>query len=182
MIMWLKSFSQWLSGDVPRSGAESVGPDKTPVTLTRGDEPAAVMPPTEASPKSVDSAPEVPAASPTKRRSKARKYRSYPSVPSTWMQLPTLAVGDRLPIVGEQNYQAALKIVAGGRGDQGTRIRYAIACLVREPNNPQDGDAVRIDIGGRAVAICHVVKQCSFIRSSRPSSRVASTRRVAHGA
>jgi hypothetical protein len=54
-------------------------------------------------------------------------------------------------VVGEQNYQPALRRQAGGRGQEGTVKKYATACLELEPENPYDSNAVRVDIGGQTV-------------------------------
>jgi hypothetical protein len=54
-------------------------------------------------------------------------------------------------VAGEGHYQPALEAVAGGRGPEGTRLRYAVATLVREPDNPYDANAVRVDIRGHKV-------------------------------
>lgn len=80
-----------------------------------------------------------------------RSSRTHPRVPSAWTQLPTLAIGGAQQVVGEQNYQAALKRLSGGRDTEGTLNKYATACLVREPENSYDSNAVRVDIGGNTV-------------------------------
>lgn len=53
-------------------------------------------------------------------------------------------------VVGESHYQPALEAIAGPK----TPARKAFACqaqLIREPSNPYDANAVRVDIDGRTV-------------------------------
>lgn len=62
-------------------------------------------------------------------------------------QKRTRTPGCNLGIVGESNYQAALKKIAG-RGD----VRHSCyADLVLEDDNRHDSNAVRVDIEGRTV-------------------------------
>ena len=72
-------------------------------------------------------------------------------VGSTWMQTPTLAAGGERQIVGEARRQDVLEELACGRDDRGCLVRHVTAELVREPENPHDSDAVRVDVGGRTV-------------------------------
>lgn len=72
-------------------------------------------------------------------------------VGSTWMQAPTLAAGGEQQIVGEARRQDVLEALAGGRDDRGCLVRHVTAELVLEPENQYDSDAVRVDVGGRAV-------------------------------
>jgi hypothetical protein len=51
--------------------------------------------------------------------------------------------------VGESHYQEALETVAGGRTSFGVHIPLITAQLVREPTNPYDPDAVRVEADGR---------------------------------
>lgn len=74
-----------------------------------------------------------------------------PPVRSTWLQLPTLLPGGDVEVVGESHYQAALEAVSGGRTQHGAQRPYCTAQLVREPKNPHDPNAVRVDIDGRPV-------------------------------
>lgn len=53
-------------------------------------------------------------------------------------------------IVGESRRQASLERAAGGRRPEGLRI-VVIARLVLEDENPADGNAVRVEIGGEHV-------------------------------
>lgn len=53
-------------------------------------------------------------------------------------------------IVGESRYQANLLAIAGPKTDAGCEIDCE-AILHREPNNPHDGNAIRVDIAGRTV-------------------------------
>jgi hypothetical protein len=57
----------------------------------------------------------------------------------------------------EGHYQDALEAVAGGRTWFGVRHPLITAELVREPANPYDPNAVRIDAAGRPLA--HVPKE-----------------------
>jgi hypothetical protein len=76
-----------------------------------------------------------------------------PAVPAdaTWAQRPTIAPGGEQHVVGESNYQAALEHAAGGRTPDGCAVSLVTAELVREPRNPYDRNAVRVDIAGQAV-------------------------------
>jgi hypothetical protein len=58
--------------------------------------------------------------------------------------------GYNLDIVGESHYQAALERLAGGRSEDGVRVKTT-ATLILETNNPHDPQAVRVDIRGRTV-------------------------------
>lgn len=52
-----------------------------------------------------------------------------------------------LPVVGESYYQDALDSLTGG----GVGVHATTATLTREPNNPHDLNAIRVDCGGRKV-------------------------------
>ena len=67
------------------------------------------------------------------------------SGPATWLQLPAINIGPQVDVVGEQHYQEALEAVAAGRNAFGTRTRVLTVTLVREPDNPYDANAVRVD-------------------------------------
>lgn len=67
------------------------------------------------------------------------------------MQFPTLAPGGEQSIVGEARRQDVLEELACGRDDRGCLVRHVTAELVVEPDNEFDSDAVRVDVGGRAV-------------------------------
>jgi hypothetical protein len=55
-----------------------------------------------------------------------------------------------LELVGEASYQDALWSICGGA--EGDRIRHrVIGLLVREPTNPHDPNAIRVDIDGLTV-------------------------------
>jgi hypothetical protein len=68
-----------------------------------------------------------------------------------WAQLPTLAPGATLEVVGESNHQPALERAAGGRTPDGCKRRLVTAELVREPLNKHDANAVRVDVGAETV-------------------------------
>lgn len=68
--------------------------------------------------------------------------------PATWLQAPTISIGPAVRVAGTSYRQDALEVVAGGRNFAGTRRRLLTATLVREPDNPHDSNAVRIDVGG----------------------------------
>lgn len=55
-----------------------------------------------------------------------------------------------LEIVGEANYQTALKKIAGKHGDIASTTEF-IAILIPEDTNPYDDKAIRVDIGGMTV-------------------------------
>jgi HIRAN domain len=67
------------------------------------------------------------------------------SGPATWLQLPAINIGPQVDVVGEQHYQEALEAVAAGRNAFGTRTRVLTVALVREPDNPYDANAVRVE-------------------------------------
>lgn len=73
-----------------------------------------------------------------------------PVIASTWMQAPALqAAGYWVDVVGESHYQPAIDAAAGGRTSSGARVPLVTAVLVREPRNPHDRNAVRVDIDGQ---------------------------------
>ncbi|MGA2825472.1 MAG: HIRAN domain-containing protein [Streptosporangiaceae bacterium] len=67
------------------------------------------------------------------------------SGPATWLQLPAINIGPQVDVVGEQHYQEAIEAVAAGRNAFGTRTRVLTVALVREPDNPYDTNAVRVE-------------------------------------
>ena len=50
-------------------------------------------------------------------------------------------------MVGESFHQEAIEAAAGGRHEDGAVIPLVTAQLVREPDNPYDANAVRVDLG-----------------------------------
>jgi hypothetical protein len=81
-----------------------------------------------------------------------RIYSSANSSPWTWLQLPAISIGAEVNAVGESYYQDALEAVAGGRTPFGTRTRLLAVILAREPDNPYDANAVRVEAGGATLA------------------------------
>ncbi len=53
-------------------------------------------------------------------------------------------------IVGESNYQKALKRIAGAHGDEAANV-HVIALIVPENSNKHDDMAVRVDVSGDTV-------------------------------
>lgn len=53
-------------------------------------------------------------------------------------------------IVGESKYQGNLLGIAGPKSEDGCEVERE-ATLIREPRNAHDGNAIRVDIGGRTV-------------------------------
>jgi len=47
-------------------------------------------------------------------------------------------------VVGEGSYQGTLERIAGGRDENGGRLRDHMAVLLPEPRNPYDADAIRV--------------------------------------
>lgn len=83
-------------------------------------------------------------------KSKAKDYAS-PDEPSGREELST---DGKQSVVGESNYQPALKAAAGGRvvaRDDFDAAVHAEAVLVPEPRNPYDVNAVRVQINGQKV-------------------------------
>ena len=78
------------------------------------------------------------------RTARARREPAE-SGPATWLQLPAINIGPQVDVVGEQHYQEALEAVAAGRNAFGTRTRVLTVTLVREPDNPYDANAVRVE-------------------------------------
>jgi hypothetical protein len=76
---------------------------------------------------------------------------------ASWLQVPALNPGPAVDAAGASHYQDALETVGGGRTPFGVRHPLITATLVREPANPYDSNAVRIDADGRPLA--HVPKQ-----------------------
>jgi hypothetical protein len=79
------------------------------------------------------------------------------SAAGSWLQLPALNPGPAIDAAGESHYQDTLEAVGGGRTCFGVRHPLITAELVREPANPYDPNAVRIDVAGRPLA--HVPKE-----------------------
>ncbi|HKP99662.1 MAG TPA: HIRAN domain-containing protein [Actinomycetes bacterium] len=75
----------------------------------------------------------------------------------SWLQLPTLNLGPAVNAAGESHYQDALEAVAGGRTAFGVCSPLITAELVREPANPYDPNAVRVDADGHQLG--YVVKE-----------------------
>jgi hypothetical protein len=75
----------------------------------------------------------------------------------SWLQLPALNAGPAIDAAGESHYQDALEAVCDGRTFFGVRHPLITAELVREPANPYDPNAVRIDAAGQPLA--HVPKE-----------------------
>jgi hypothetical protein len=67
----------------------------------------------------------------------------------SWLQLPALNLGPAVNAAGESHYEDALETVASGRTCFGVRIPLITAELVREPTNPYDPNAVRVEANGR---------------------------------
>ena len=65
---------------------------------------------------------------------------------ASWLKVPAINIAAVVDVVGEQHYQDALEDVADGRNAFGTRRRNVTATLVREPDNPYDTNAVRVEI------------------------------------
>lgn len=62
--------------------------------------------------------------------------------------MPTFrAAGFLVDVVGESFHQDAIEVAADGRHEEGAVTPLVTAQLVREPNNPHDPNAVRVDIG-----------------------------------
>jgi hypothetical protein len=75
----------------------------------------------------------------------------------SWLALPTINLGAPVDVVGESYHQEELQRLCGRPGGQGLPRRVFTAQLVREPDNPHDPDAVRVDIGGLPVG--HLPRQ-----------------------
>jgi hypothetical protein len=58
--------------------------------------------------------------------------------------------GELVNVAGESHYQPALRELAPWDGREDLRYE-TVAELVPEPENPHDGDAVRVEIGGHLV-------------------------------
>jgi hypothetical protein len=92
-------------------------------------------------------------------RTPARGYgsiRNADSMTSTASPLSRrrLSAEGRLPIVGESHYQPALRQLANGIkvGSDSNQHLPVVAILVPEPENPHDGNAVRVDVATDAGA------------------------------
>jgi hypothetical protein len=73
-------------------------------------------------------------------------------------------IGDfAFEIVGESNYQKALKRLAGTHGDQSPDKEFT-ALIFPESNNPHDKSAVRVDIDGTTVGYLSRADARSFRR------------------
>jgi len=71
---------------------------------------------------------------------------------ASWLQLPALNPGPAINAAGESHYQGALETVGGGRTSFGVCHPLITAELVREPANPYDPNAVRVQADGRQLA------------------------------
>jgi hypothetical protein len=79
-------------------------------------------------------------------------HASAAQVRATWLQTYTFRAGGRLfDVVGESHYQSALEAASGGRTPDGAACPLVTALLVKEPRNPYDQHAVRVDVGGQTV-------------------------------
>ncbi len=58
--------------------------------------------------------------------------------------------GFTFEIVGESHYQKALSAITGGKTEDGVKV-FSDATLRREPNNPYDPNAVRVEISNKTV-------------------------------
>ena len=66
--------------------------------------------------------------------------------PEPWREFKTRVFSTRdfnVPIVGESNYQAALRRSKDGAKDY-SGTAYVTACIAREPDNPYDSGAVKV--------------------------------------
>jgi hypothetical protein len=70
----------------------------------------------------------------------------------SWLQLPALNPGPAVDAAGESHYQDALEWVGDGRAFFGVRRPLITVELVREPGNPYDPNAVRVQADGRPLA------------------------------
>jgi hypothetical protein len=69
-------------------------------------------------------------------------------VPEHWLQLPALrSAGWLVNVVGESFHQDGIEAMSGGRTEDGALFPLVTAQLVREPGNPYDTNAVRVQIG-----------------------------------
>lgn len=59
-------------------------------------------------------------------------------------------VVERIAVVGESNYQPALRAICGTKVGEAVRFE-CFAALVPEPDNPYDSNAVRVEIQGKLV-------------------------------
>jgi hypothetical protein len=75
----------------------------------------------------------------------------------SWLQLPALNPGPAVDAAGESHYQDALESIAGGRTCVGVHTPLITAELIREPTNPYDPNAVRIEADGRQLG--YVLKE-----------------------
>jgi hypothetical protein len=79
-------------------------------------------------------------------------------------------------IVGESNYQKALKAIAGPKARDG-KNHECTAKLILEDDNPHDSKAVRVDIDGRTVGYLarDMARECRSRNRKRRGARAAST-------
>ena len=66
----------------------------------------------------------------------------------SWLQVPAINIGPAVRVVGTSYHQDELEVIAGGRDFAGTRRRLLTVTLIREPDNPYDENAVRVDAAG----------------------------------
>ena len=78
--------------------------------------------------------------------SELAKFKRQETMPSVFWPSKSFP----LDAVGESNYQEALVAIAG-RHKRDTQIVPVGAVIRREPNNPFDGNAVRVEIEGKLV-------------------------------
>jgi hypothetical protein len=99
------------------------------------------------------------------RTARARREPAE-SGPATWLQLPAINIGPQVDVVGEQHYQEALEAVAAGHNAFGTRTRVLTVTLVREPDNPYDANAVRVEAAEATVGHLSRMTHLVSMRSS----------------
>ena len=68
--------------------------------------------------------------------------------------------------VGESRYQQSLSTICGGRTADGHQLS-CVACLVPEPTNPHDRNAVMVSIDGHRVAYLPRSLAGTYLRSLR---------------
>jgi hypothetical protein len=68
-----------------------------------------------------------------------------------------MSIGAAVRVVGTSFHQDELEVIAGGRNFAGTRRRLLTVTLIREPDNPYDENAVRVDAAG--VPVGHLSRE-----------------------
>lgn len=91
-----------------------------------------------------------------------RRTRELRGGPPFSFPAPTIPGGRVQEVVGESRYQHHLIRIGGGKTEYGVQFSDVVAELVREPDNPDDPNAVRVDVAELTVGYIPTVEARSL--------------------